>query len=193
MHLSARLLVPAQSFRCMPSLAKLMPSAGSGISGGTSSAKDQTALRCKTLCNQNVLCRACGLSNQSKIHLLPWCCAHPPANPRLQVPSGSPYRQRFSLSGSHWLKKASTSLVMARSTPFLLAQYSSNTLSGNRTIQSGPGVVHKRGVRGATQGSSCLPQGKWPSGSLLSHPQGRCTQKWYRKTPPAHGSAQFGA
>ena len=31
------------TFRCMPSLAKLMPSAGSGISGGTSSAGRSTA------------------------------------------------------------------------------------------------------------------------------------------------------
>eukprot|EP00982_Pelagococcus_subviridis_P015302 31389-Pelagococcus_subviridis.AAC.11 len=47
---------------CIPSLAKLMPSAGSGSSGGTSSAGSCTS----------------------------------------QVPSGLPYRHRFSLSGSHW-------------------------------------------------------------------------------------------
>lgn len=45
----------------IPSLAKLMPSAGSGISGGTSSAGKSTA----------------------------------------HVPSGKPYKQRFSRSGSH--------------------------------------------------------------------------------------------
>ena len=47
---------------CMPSRAKLMPSAGSGSSGGTSSAGS--------------------------------CTSH--------VPSGLPYRHRFSLSGSDW-------------------------------------------------------------------------------------------
>ena len=91
----------------IPSRAKLTPRAGSGASGGTSSAGSATS---------------CG-SGQPELRLLRES-GPPGAEPRLltQLASGLPYRHRFSEDGSHAAKKASTSVVNAESMPALRAE-----------------------------------------------------------------------